>query len=44
MLGHLACWDEISFDNVQQVTLGTTAIALPVLSQLEKADIDAYLA
>lgn len=43
MLGHVACWDDIDFEDVQQVALKMQdGVELPVLNQLSKKDIAAY--
>ena len=45
VLGNVACWDDIGFEDVQQVALKLKdGVELPVLNQLSKKDIAAYQA
>jgi len=44
LLGHLTCWDDISFENVQQISLKVDEqIDLPIYSNLNKTDVEAFV-
>ena len=45
ILGNVSCWDDITFDKVQQISLKIDdKIDLPIYSYLSPEDIAAYLA